>query len=45
MSRTEFKKTVKTTFSGTCGDGNGWTEKVKTTKQANKAFRKASKNI
>lgn len=45
MSRSAFKKVVRTEFVGQChGIGGGrWVERVRTTKSANKAFRKIKK--
>lgn len=46
MTRTEFIKTTKTTFHGNCkgiGRGAQWTERVRSTKDGNRMFRRANK--
>ena len=45
MSRTEFKKVVRTKTTGQCKCGGGftWTERVRSNKAANKTYRKANK--
>ena len=44
MSRSIFKKVVRTKFVGQCSyGGSRWEEKVRSTKSANKAFRKLKK--
>lgn len=42
MARSTFKKVVRTKYQGQCQCGGGcrWTERVRSTKSANKAFRK-----
>ena len=46
MTRTEHTKTVRTTFHGNCngiGHGAQFTERVRTPKQGNRAFRRNNK--
>lgn len=45
MSRSLFKKVVRTRFNGQCQCGGGyrWTERVRTNHSANKALRKVEK--
>lgn len=45
MSRSLFKKVVRTKFCGqcACGGGTRWTERVKSTRYANKTLRKIEK--
>lgn len=43
MSRTMFKKSIRTVFSGQCKGGLSWSERVRTTKAANKIYRKGNK--
>ena len=43
--RTEHIKTTRTTFHGNCTIRNGaqWTERVRSTSEGNRAFRRANK--
>ena len=44
MAKSIFKKVARTKFVGKCGfGGHTWSEKVRTSKAANKAFRKLNK--
>jgi hypothetical protein len=43
MTKANFKRTSRTTFTGGCKGGGSWSEKVRTSRQANKAERRACK--
>ena len=43
MTRTEFKKSVRTKFHGNAAKGGQWEERVRTDKQGNKMYRKSNK--
>jgi hypothetical protein len=43
MAKATFKKTARTTFCGQCKVGGTWVERVRTSRQANKAERRACK--
>ena len=48
MTRTSHTKSVRTTFHGNCngiGHGAQWTERVRTTAQGNRMFRREGKRI
>jgi hypothetical protein len=45
MTRATFKKSARTTFTGGCKGGGTWSERVRTSRQANKAERRACKVI
>ena len=43
MAKATFKRTARTTFCGQCKVGGTWVERVRTSRQANKAERRACK--
>ena len=43
MARGLYRKVIKTEFVGQCTCGGRWSEKVRSTKSANKALRKVKK--
>ena len=46
MTRTSHTKSIRTSFHGNCkgiGHGAQWTEKVRTSAEGNRAFRRANK--
>ena len=46
MTRTSHRKSVRTSFHGNCkdiGHGTQWTERVRTSAEGNRAFRRANK--
>ena len=45
MMRSAFKKEVRTTFHGNAYPWGQWTERVRTVKQGNRAFRRKGKKI
>jgi hypothetical protein len=48
MTRTSHTKSVRTSFHGNCkdiGHGTQWTERVRTSAEGNRAFRRANKRI
>lgn len=43
MTKANFKRMSRTTFTGGCKGGGSWSERVRTSRQANKAERRACK--